>query len=234
MTPSYYVDGLIATLANIDNSIKTLSMVMDDNKPDYRNLLALRESIIEKIEGWASPLGLVLSQKNHGLGTWVINKQSGKYYQFESTTSRQGQLMVNLVRHNGSLEIITDQYNKEFRMANPAEVAQHEKFLADKFGRTTLVSVKGKPDIATSVKVKPTEKMQSPVGKPSIDPSKCDFYMVTCTGQYGSRVRHDNYESAEKEALRVANLKKHSAWIVGVVAKIEPEVKTTFNVKKSW
>lgn len=235
MTPSFYAEGLLETLKHIDNAIKSASVVVSADSPLMKNLFAYRNDILDKLSPWIKPLGQVLSQINNGLGTWVINTEDNKYYQFIDTTSRGGGLYVNLIRHNGNVMFETSArvFDKLFRLADPLEVTQHEEFLMNKIGRKTLVSLKGKPDV-TSVKVAVTEKTQTPVSKPSIDPSKCEFYMVTCTGQHGSKVRHTSYELAEKEAMRIANVKKHPAWVVGVVAKIEPEVKTTFNVKKSW
>lgn len=63
-----------------------------------------------------------------------------------------------------------------------------------------------------------------------IDPKKCDFYMVTVTGEHGSKVRHDNYDNAIKEATRLAKTKNHKAWVTGVVAVVEP-IKQEIQVK---
>lgn len=56
----------------------------------------------------------------------------------------------------------------------------------------------------------------------SIDPLKCEFYMVTCRGDIGSKKRHTNYDVAIEEAKRIAKLENHPTWVVGVVAKIIP------------
>ena len=55
-----------------------------------------------------------------------------------------------------------------------------------------------------------------------IDPKKCDFYMVTVTGHFGTKVRHDRYENAIKEATRLAKQENHKVWVTGVVAIVEP------------
>lgn len=237
MTPSFYAEGLIETLKDIDNAIKSASQVMSPDKPLMKTLFDVRNDVLDKIRPWVEPLGLVLSQPNKGIGVWVIDNKTTKYYQFCGTTSSGGHLMVNLIRPKEAIEVIMGDFNKKFRLADPIEVKQHEEFLMSKIGRTSLVNIKTLPDAdftKLSVKVEPHEKMQSPVSKPSIDPTQCEFYMVTCTGQRGAKVRHTRYDLAEKEALRVANKMNHAAWVVGVVAKIEPEVKTTYNVKKKW
>lgn len=56
----------------------------------------------------------------------------------------------------------------------------------------------------------------------TIDPKKCDFYMITVTGEFGAKVRHENYYNAIKEATRLAKKQNHKAWVTGVVAVIEP------------
>jgi len=56
----------------------------------------------------------------------------------------------------------------------------------------------------------------------TIDPFKCEFYMVTCRGINGSKVRHTTYDEAIKEAKRIAKREDHPAWVVGVLAKINP------------
>jgi len=55
-----------------------------------------------------------------------------------------------------------------------------------------------------------------------IDPQRCEFYMVTCRGNYGSKVRHQDYNDAVKEAKRIARQENHPTWVVGVVKKINP------------
>lgn len=56
----------------------------------------------------------------------------------------------------------------------------------------------------------------------TIDPFKCEFYMVTCRGINGTKKRHTSYDDAIKEAKRIAKKEDHPAWVVGVVAKINP------------
>ena len=56
----------------------------------------------------------------------------------------------------------------------------------------------------------------------TFNPLNCEFYMVTCLGDKGSKVRHADYDTAVKEAKRIAKIENHPAWVVGVVAKINP------------
>jgi hypothetical protein len=76
--------------------------------------------------------------------------------------------------------------------------------------------------------------------KPSVDikhdtkhaGTKADFYMITVKGDAGSKVRHDNYKAAEKEAIRLAKSNNHRAHIMGVIAVVDPVVET--KVTKSF
>jgi hypothetical protein len=54
------------------------------------------------------------------------------------------------------------------------------------------------------------------------NPKDCEFYMVTCKGVHGSKVRHSTYQQALAEAKRVARKENHPAWVVGVVERVNP------------
>jgi len=59
--------------------------------------------------------------------------------------------------------------------------------------------------------------------KDFIDPKSCEFYMVTCKGTNGAKMRHTNYNVAVSEAQRIANKENHETWVVGVVKKVNPK-----------
>lgn len=69
--------------------------------------------------------------------------------------------------------------------------------------------------------------------KKAFDPNKCDFYMVNIANGNGSKVRHDSYEKAEREAIRLCDTFKTEAFILGVVASVKPveERKVTVVIK---
>lgn len=66
------------------------------------------------------------------------------------------------------------------------------------------------------------ETFQPVTASTTIDPFKCEFYMVTCRGIKGSVVRHTTYDEAVKEAKRITKREDHPTWVLGVVAKINP------------
>lgn len=54
------------------------------------------------------------------------------------------------------------------------------------------------------------------------DITKCDFYMITVGDDKGSKKRHETYQQAETEAVRLCELTGNEAFIVGVVASVKP------------
>lgn len=66
--------------------------------------------------------------------------------------------------------------------------------------------------------------------------TKADFYMITVKGDKGTVVRHETYKLAEKEAIRLAKLANHRAHIMGVVAVVDPVIKTKVskNFNDEW
>lgn len=143
---------------------------------------------------------LVAEVKAYSKGTWVIKNQKNTYYQFVSANEHE----VTLFRKGTENKVSFFEFTKEFRVANEMEIKQHEAFL-----HSQVIY-----PVANSYKV---EHKQS-----YIDPKDCEFYMVTCTGVHGSKVRHASYGQAMTEAKRIARKMNHPAWVVGVVAKVNP------------
>lgn len=196
-TPKYILDEKRAAIKGIEESIKRLQDAKEALEREIMRETPLHEFIV--------------SLPKRGYMTWVIRNNT--YYQFVGFNGRG----VIISRYGNATELPIQRFNSEYRLAEPAEVKQHEEYLASKSsGKTLIAAIKGE-DI-----------------KHVIDPMKCDFYMVTCTGQHGSKVRHADYASAEKEAMRISKLMNHEAWIVGVVASVKPitQTQTTFKVTK--
>jgi hypothetical protein len=70
-------------------------------------------------------------------------------------------------------------------------------------------------------------KEHQEIVKSPFDITKCDFYLVTCRGIMGAKVRHTDYATAEKEAIRIAKKENHETWVLGVVSSIKPSIETT-------
>lgn len=78
------------------------------------------------------------------------------------------------------------------------------------------------------VKPKPVKDASGSMSTPAnshskgFDPKNCEFYMVTCRGNYGAKIRHTDYQEAVDEAQRIATRENHPCWVVGVVTKVNP------------
>ena len=49
-----------------------------------------------------------------------------------------------------------------------------------------------------------------------------EFYMLTVSGEYGSKVRHETYDIAFKEAKRLAKKTNHEVYLMGINSIIQP------------
>jgi hypothetical protein len=152
---------------------------------------------------------LVAEVKAYPKGTWVIKSKNNTYYQFVSANEHE----VTLFRKGTENKVSFFEFTKEFRVANDAEVEQHQAFLRSQVIYTL--------NNAYKVEHKHGSVPANSLSK-GFDPKNCEFYMVTCKGVHGSKVRHGSYEQAMTEAKRVARKENHPAWVVGVVARVNP------------
>lgn len=143
--------------------------------------------------------------KSYPKGTWVIKNSNNTYYQFLSANEHE----VTLLRKDSEIKVSFFEFAKEFIVANESQVEQHEAFLFSQF-------------IVHDFGFRSVQDNKAGDKNTYIDPKKCEFYMVTCTGVHGSKVRHSNYADAYAEAKRVARKENHPAWVVGVVERVNP------------
>lgn len=164
---------------------------------------------------------------------WIIQTANNTYYQFNSLTSNKS--VTWIVRHGVITSLLTSYINKNFRLANADEVQQHEDYLKRSGNRYTVrvpvqqtVNANSKPLINNLIKIfgEPMVNLTKELNKPSFDPMKCDFYLVTCRGLMGAKVRHLDYATAEKEAIRIAKKENHETWVLGVVSSVKPTCDT--------
>ena len=184
------------------------------------------------------PLSEIIHDKPY---LWVIDKNNNKYYQYKYTLMN----LIQLDRFGVDCTFGLNVFNDNFRIATSVEFKQHIEHLerTGKFYIKQNFTQRVDQREASEHKVLNLDfaslyqnevlgiDAQKEISKPcdlsepmvhTIDPKKCDFYMVTVTGEHGSKVRHDNYDIAIKEATRLAKKKNHKAWVTGVVAVIEP------------
>ena len=153
------------------------------------------------------------------LSEWVILKSKNIYYQFYLHGFNKN--TVALKRNGATSWIDVNVFNVDYRLATPSEAKQHVEFLQTKKIKSLDVTNVG----FEAYKVKHDKPYST------FDPMKCDFYMVTCTGLHGSKVRHTTYGEAEADAIRIAKNRNHEAWIVGVVASVKPVTETSQKIE---
>lgn len=185
------------------------------------------------------PLSEIVADKPY---LWMIEKITNKYYQFVGFGLGDN---ITISRRGVSYAVSRSHFNNTFRIATSVEIKQHIEHL-ETTGRhyikqnfTQRVDQREASehkvlnlDFASLYQnevlgIDAQKEMSKPcdLSEPmvhTIDPKKCDFYMVTVTGEFGTKVRHDNYNNAIKEATRLAKKQNHKAWVTGVVAVIEP------------
>ena len=144
---------------------------------------------------------------------WVIDDRNNTYYQVSFVSD----CSVTLKRYGAIYTVHFGEFNDNYRIASSKEFKQHIEFCTSNGKVFTDNNAKLTQEFV--------EKFNVPVSlEPTntFDPMKCDFYMVTCRGLMGAKVRHRSYESAEREAIRIAKLNNHETWVVGVVASVKP------------
>jgi len=154
-------------------------------------LTATRQALFSDLNKDVPLLEQLFKLKEKAKGTWVIlqnGSDRGVYYQFEGTGV--GKPIVGLMRNGTYSNVTGHSFNLNFRLASASEVKQHLEYLATKEIRMPLISIKGE---TPSVK---------------FDPMKCEFYMVTCSGFRGAKVRHTNYAEAEQVAKDLAKQRR--------------------------
>lgn len=146
---------------------------------------------------------------------WVIDTRDNKnmYYQVRFVSD----CSITLIRYGTVSTVHFGDFNDNFRIASTKEFKQHIEFCI----RTRREFTDNNPMVTAKID---GARCNMPVEKVhTIDPMKCDFYMVTCQGLMGAKVRHYEYAKAEKEAKRIAKMNNHETWIVGVVASVKPK-----------
>lgn len=175
------------------------------------------------------PLSEIVKDKPY---LWLIQKETNTYYQFVGFALGDD---ISISRHGVSYAVSRSYFNSKFRIATSVEFKQHIEHL-ERTGKSYIeqdfrqrVDQREASEIGIDLYLKLLEQRHNSEYDRmvkdmvhTIDPKKCDFYMVTVTGEFGAKVRHDNYDNAIKEATRLAKKQNHKAWVTGVVAVIEP------------
>lgn len=175
------------------------------------------------------PLSEIVKDKPY---LWLIQKSTNTYYQFVGFGLGDD---ITISRHGVSYAVSRSHFDNTFKIASSVEFKQHIEHL-ERTGKSYIeqdfrqrVEQREASEIGIDLYRKLLEQRHNSEYDRmvkdmvhTIDPKKCDFYMVTVTGEFGAKVRHDNYDNAIKEATRLAKKQNHKAWVTGVVAVIEP------------
>ncbi len=163
-------------------------------------------SLIEELE---TRRGLILKRINNTKS--LTNKVSHGSWIIKKSENKYYQYYRYLgdghamTRKGVNTTVSLKDFENDFRLATPSEEKQHLAFLGAK---------------ANIVKTH------------EFNTKKCDFYLITVTGQYGTKKRHTTYDEAEKEAIRLCKQENHEAFILGVVASVKPIQTITHEIKQ--
>lgn len=171
---------------------------MNNSPNDY---IAKINSVIAKLNARRMAC-LTILNGNNKLGKWFVCKNV--YYQYIDFECKGDYVdAANVVLERKGVKSLVDvnEFLQTYRPATVSEANQHVEYLASKNLKWVITS----PQVIVK----------------DIDTQNCEFYMVTCTGLHGSKVRHNSFGKAMIEAERVARDRNHEAWVVGVVASVK-------------
>lgn len=211
---------------------------MNATREEKQVLISRIDNLMERMKNLRKNLVDSLDKKESTPnGTWVIKQSVNMYYQHIDTNRVNGE--VTLLRHGKTSFVSKYDFEMEFTLATPSDILRHELYLVSKnipyrqvvddtlFERMfdSVYHPYKKNDINLHEMAK--RYGNGIPNKPSaFDTTKCDFYMLTIEGENGSKKRHETFESAEKEAIRLCQLTEKEVFMVGVVASVKP-IKTT-------
>lgn len=162
---------------------------------------------------------------------WVITQRDSNpwYYQLV----RVDGTISTLSRHGRTKSVTYREFQRDYVVATESQVLQHIEFL-------TRV---GKPFIKKSIPCDTTPILDysgglfEAVSTPSktqtlpVKPKDADFYCVTLKQDRGCTVYHGDYDTAEKEAIRLSKQENKKAYVLGVVGVIDVVPITTYETK---
>ena len=80
MTPSYFASNLFLALKNVEDSINIVKHVMRETSDEYKTLVGLKESFIQKIEPWIDIKAANEHFKKNELVLYVVRNSKGQYF----------------------------------------------------------------------------------------------------------------------------------------------------------
>lgn len=201
------------------------------------------DDLVERLTSIKHGLISELAERQETHGAWFIQKNHNKYYQYIATLGDT----VGLVRHQTVSKTSLADFKANYLQASSEDVVRHLAYLKSKniswVENVTEIEPRQfntKFDLAHLIElaskvIKPSDPKKinlfdyETVGLNNIipkrngfDTAKCEFYMITVGGDKGTKVRHETYAQAEREAIRLCEITKSETFIVGVVASVKP------------
>lgn len=161
---------------------------------------------------------------------WVITQRDSNpwYYQLVSVNGTTS----TLSRQGRTKSVSYREFQRDYVVATESQVLQHIEFLT-RVGKpfikkvipcdtTPILDCSGLDEVIPIASKKQTL---------SVKPKDADFYCVTLKQGRGCTVYHGDYDTAEKEAIRLSKQESKKAYVLGVVGVIDVVPTTTYETK---
>jgi hypothetical protein len=215
--------SLLCRIAIVDGLIKQLESIKGkSNIPDNEINLGIFDLGISK-QALYDDLAKLDFMNQFEATPWVIknNPSQPTYYQLVTI---KGQV-VTLSRKGINRFVSYKDFYRDYVEAKEDQVLQHVKYLTD-----NSIKYLFEPIPCDTIKLPVFDLSKSiELVKPMVKkPAYADFFMVTLKQGYGSKVYHESYEIAEKEAIRLSQQENKKAYILGVVGEVNVVPTTTY------
>lgn len=219
--------SLLCRIAIVDGLIKQLESIKGKSTiPNNEINLAISDLGISK-QALYDELAKVDFMKQFTETPWVIknNPSQPTYYQLVSIVGK----VVTLSRKGVTKTVSYQDFYRDYVEAKEDQVLQHVKYLTDNNLKFLFVPVPCDTSEAPILNLTGgLPKSIVPIEPKVKKPANADFFMVTLKQGYGSKVYHESYEIAEKEAIRLSKQENKKSYILGVVGEIEVIPTTTY------
>lgn len=209
-----------STIMNLKKSLKNLKkgtwfIKQSDNQPTYYQFLSNNDNDVELLrKGNKTKISILTFLESF---VKAMRNQVREHEEY-------------LLSKTEKMAVLKESFKSEY-LTNLPEVLDVESHLfkmLTKVGRADIIydiRTQGLDFIPMSEPVKPIQDLSGSMSnqkETKFDEKNCEFYMVTCRGNYGAKYRHTNYDDAVAEAQKIATKENHPCWVVGVITKVNP------------
>jgi hypothetical protein len=218
--------SLLCRIAIVDALISQLESIKGKSTiPNNEINLAISDLGISK-QALYEDLAKLDFMKQFTTTPWVIknNPSQPTYYQLVSIVGK----VVTLSRKGVTKIVSYQDFYRDYVEAKEDQVLQHVKYLTDNKIKFLFVPIPCDTSEVPILNISGTISSIVPIAPKVKKPANADFFMVTLKQGYGSKVYHESYEIAEKEAIRLSKQENKKAYILGVVGEINVVPTTTY------